>query len=232
MHSHPIFLVPGFWLGAWAWDDVAADLRRQGHTVTALTLPGLSSPDEARANVSFEDHVHAVTEAVMAAGQRVVLAVHSGTGGVGYAVSDRVPDRIAAMVYVDSGPATGPLDPDFAGVELPFPGIEALAQTENLDGVSDAQRALFEARAVPEPGDALRSGPALTCAARRDVPTVMIATSWSPDQVRDAVAQGHGFVAGLTELHDVTYVHLPTSHWPMWSEPSKLARILADVATT
>ena len=25
--SAPIILVPGFWLGAWAWDEVAAALR-------------------------------------------------------------------------------------------------------------------------------------------------------------------------------------------------------------
>jgi hypothetical protein len=38
--SAPIILVPGFWLGAWAWDEVASDLRAAGHDVTALTLPG------------------------------------------------------------------------------------------------------------------------------------------------------------------------------------------------
>ncbi len=34
-------LVPGFWLGAWAWDPVAAPLRAAGAEVVALTLPGL-----------------------------------------------------------------------------------------------------------------------------------------------------------------------------------------------
>ena len=38
--SAPIILVPGFWLGAWAWDEVADTLRADGHDVTALTLPG------------------------------------------------------------------------------------------------------------------------------------------------------------------------------------------------
>ena len=41
MPPAPIILVPGFWLGAWAWDDVAGRLRADGHDVTALTLPGL-----------------------------------------------------------------------------------------------------------------------------------------------------------------------------------------------
>ena len=46
--SAPIILVPGFWLGAWAWDEVAAKLRADGHAVTALTLPGLESADADR----------------------------------------------------------------------------------------------------------------------------------------------------------------------------------------
>ena len=30
MNTTPIVLVPGFWLGAWAWDEVAAALRAAG----------------------------------------------------------------------------------------------------------------------------------------------------------------------------------------------------------
>ena len=48
MASAPIVLVPGFWLGGWAWDEVAAALRADGHTVTAVTLPGLESADADR----------------------------------------------------------------------------------------------------------------------------------------------------------------------------------------
>jgi len=29
--SAPIILVPGFWLGAWAWDEVVEQLRADGH---------------------------------------------------------------------------------------------------------------------------------------------------------------------------------------------------------
>src|ERR687887_2381874 len=113
MTSAPIILVPGFWLGAWAWDDVASALRDAGHDVTALTLPGLESADTDRSAITLSDHVDAICEAVRAADAPVVLAVHSGAGFAGYAASDRVPERIATMVYVDSGPATGALDSDF-----------------------------------------------------------------------------------------------------------------------
>ena len=116
MTGAPIVLVPGFWLGAWAWDEVAAALRADGHGVTAVTLPGLESADADRSTITMSDHVDAICEAVRAAGAPVVLAVHSGTGFAGYAASDRVPELIAAMVYVDSGAGKGAMDPGFEGV--------------------------------------------------------------------------------------------------------------------
>jgi pimeloyl-ACP methyl ester carboxylesterase len=100
-------LVPGFWLGAWAWDEVADALRADGDDVSALTLPGLESADADRSSITLADHVDAICEAVRAADAPVVLAVHSGTGFSGYAASDLVPERIAAMVYVDSAPGKG-----------------------------------------------------------------------------------------------------------------------------
>ena len=56
------------------------------------------------------------------------------------------------MVYVDTGPATGALDPELTGDELPLPSPDALAAEENLDGLSDEQLETFRLRAVPEPG--------------------------------------------------------------------------------
>ena len=107
MTAAPIVLVPGFWLGAWAWDEVAGMLRADGLDVTAVTLPGLESADADRSSITLADHAAAICDAVAAAGRPVVLAVHSGAGAPGYVASDRIPEQIAAMVYVDSGPATG-----------------------------------------------------------------------------------------------------------------------------
>ena len=95
MADAPIVLVPGFWLGAWAWDEVVEYLRADGHDVTALTLPGLESVDTDRSSITFDDHVEAVCDAIRAKGSPAVLAVHSGTGGVGYAATDRIPELIA-----------------------------------------------------------------------------------------------------------------------------------------
>ena len=133
MTSAPIVLVPGWWLGAWAWDEVAADLRGQGFEVNPVTLPGLDSVATDRSKITFDDHVTAICAAVDAAGKPVVLAVHSGAGGPGYAASDRCPQNIAHMVYVDTGPAKSALDGEFVGTENPLPPAEELAANENLD---------------------------------------------------------------------------------------------------
>ena len=226
----PIVLVPGFWLGAWAWDEVVEALRVDGHDVTALTLPGLESVEADRSAIGLSDHVDAICEAVEAAGAPVVLAVHSGAGGAGYAASDRVPERLAAMVYVDSGPATGALDPGFEGVELPLPSPEELAAEENLDGLSEAQLETFRRRAVPEPGGVIRDTVELTNEARKDLPTTMICTGFSSAEYREAAEKGYAWLAGLKELRNIEWVDFPTSHWPMWSEPRELAQMIGDVA--
>jgi pimeloyl-ACP methyl ester carboxylesterase len=230
MTSGPIVLVPGFWLGAWAWDEVAAALRADGHDVTAVTLPGLESADADRSAITLADHVDAICEAVTAAGAPAVLAVHSGAGAPGYGASDRIPEQIAAMVYVDSGPATGALDPDFDGVEKPLPSLEELAEEENLDGLSDEQLETFRQRAVPQPGAAMREAVDLTNEARLDVPTTAICTAFTSEQYKAAVKEGYAWLGGFADLRNVTWVDLPTSHWPMWSRPRELAGIIGDVA--
>jgi pimeloyl-ACP methyl ester carboxylesterase len=230
MTSAPIILVPGFWLGAWAWDDVVSALRVDGHDVTALTLPGLESPDADRSTITLSDHVNAISDAVTAAETPVVLAVHSGAGTAGYAASDRVPAQIAAMVYVDSGPGTGASEPDFDGVEKPLPSQKELEEEENLDGLREEQLETFRRRAVPEPGGVLREAPELTNDARLDVPSIAICTGYTSDQYKAAVEEGYTWLGGFAELRDITWVDLPTSHWPMWSRPQELAAVIGDVA--
>ena len=230
--SAPIVLVPGFWLGAWAWDEVVAALRAAGHDVTAITLPGLESAETDRSSITFADHVEAICDAVKAAPSPVLLAVHSAAGFSGYAASDRVPDRIAAMVYVDTAPGKGALDPDFDAVEKPMVWAEIEAE-ENLDGLTEAQKETFRRRAVPEPGGLIREAAELTNDARRDVPSTLICTGFSAEQYQ-TYAREHpdwAFLAGIPELRNATWIDLPTSHWPMWSRPAELAAIIGDVAT-
>ena len=229
MSTTPVVLVPGFWLGAWAWDEVAAALRADGHDVTALTLPSLESVEAGRSSIGLADHVDAICEAVEAGGGPVVLAVHSGSGFSGYVASDRVPERIAAMVYVDTAPGIPPLDPDFDGAEKAM-SWEELAAEENLDGLSEEQLETFRQRAVPEPGGVLRDAVELTNDERLDIPSTLICTGYSAQEYKEAMGEGYAWLAGLQEVRNLTWVDLPTGHWPMWSRPKELAEIIGDVA--
>jgi pimeloyl-ACP methyl ester carboxylesterase len=229
MTTPPIILVPGFWLGAWAWDDVTERLRGDGLDVTALTLPGLESADADRSNVTLSDHVDAIVAAVRAAGRPVVLVVHSAAGFSGYAASDRVPELIAAMVYVDTAPGIGPQDPEFDAIEKPMV-FEQIAAEENLDGLTEQQLETFRRRAVPVPGGVLRQTVPLTDDERLDIPSTVICTAYSSDEYKQYADKGYPFLAGLKEIRNVTWVDLPTSHWPMWSKPEELAEIIEDAA--
>ncbi len=229
MTSPPILLVPGFWLGAWAWDDVAARLRTDGLDVTAITLPGLESRDADRSRITLSDHVDAICDAIVAAGRPVILVVHSATGFSGYAAADRVPERIAAMVYVDTAPGKGAIEPSLEGDKpMVWADIEA---EENLDGLTEAQKQTFRDLAVPVPGGVLRETIELKNDARNDIPATLIATGFSSADYRKYAAEHPewAFLAGLPELRNVEYIDLPTSHWPMWSKPAELARIIAAV---
>jgi pimeloyl-ACP methyl ester carboxylesterase len=231
MTRAPIILVPGFWLGAWAWDEVAALLRADDHDVTALTLPGLESADADRTAITLSDHVDAIIDALERAPSPAVLAVHSASGFSGYAASDRVPERIAAMVYVDTAPGKGALDPDFADAEKPMVWAD-IEQEENLDGLTEAQKQTFRDHAVPVPGGVLRESIELTNDARRDIPSTFICTGFTAEQYQQ-YAREHpewSFLAGIPELRNTTWIDLPTSHWPMWSRPADLARIIGEVA--
>src|SRR5215831_4454597 len=99
-----VIMIPGFWLDASSWDEVTPALEKAGHRVHALTLPGLESVDADRTGIGLRDHVDAVVAVVDKIDGPVVLVGHSGGGAIAHAVADARPDRVARIVYVDSGP--------------------------------------------------------------------------------------------------------------------------------
>jgi pimeloyl-ACP methyl ester carboxylesterase len=101
---------------------------------------------------------------------------------------------------------------------------------ESFEGLRDEQLETFRQRAIPMPAGVLREGAELANDARLDIPSTVICTGYTSEQYKDAVKEGYAWLSGLTELRNVTWVDLPTSHWPMWSRPQELAAIIGDVA--
>ncbi|TKV57406.1 alpha/beta hydrolase [Nakamurella flava] len=233
----PVVLVAGHWLGGWAWDQVVAHLVDGGRPVVALTLPGLSADDPERTTRTLDDQAAAIVDTIRGpeiAGQGVVLVAHSGANAPVSIVLDRHPELVRRVVWVDSGPvAAGTVfAPDLpeAVTELPLPPFDVLGQQASLAGLSEADLERFRARAVPEPAAALRQAIELTNPARHRVPTTLVCCSLAGDRMLELARAGHPMFAPVTALEDLELVDLPTGHWPMWSRPRDLARVIDAAA--
>jgi len=235
-----IVLIPGHWLGAWAWDDVVEHLTTLGRRALPMTLPGLDATDPARASRTLDDQAAAIegviAQAAAADGAPVVIVAHSGANAPVSLVLDRHPERVRRVVWVDSGPVApesgSAADASEAMDELPLPPFETLGAQASLEGLSAEVLERFRTRAVPEPGPVLRQPVELSNDARRQVPTTLVCCSISSAQVRELADAGHPMFAEVTRLEAVDFVDLPTGHWPMWSRPGDLARIIAAAAAS
>ena len=97
-------LVHGAWHGGWCWGRVAPMLRAKGHEVYTPTLTGLGDRAHlARPDIDLDTHIKDVVATMeMEGALDVVLVGHSYAGAVISGVADRVPSRIASMVYLDA----------------------------------------------------------------------------------------------------------------------------------
>ena len=57
---------------------------------------------------------------------------------------------------------------------------------------------------------------------------MLVCPEFTPAQAREWVASGD--VPELTAARAVEYVDIDSGHWPMFTKPDELARILAEVA--
>lgn len=241
-------LVSGAWLGGWAWQDVSRRLRAEGHDVYPVTLTGLGERKHlARPDNDLETHVTDVVNVLEYEDLTdVVLVGHSYSGIVVEGAADRVPERIATVVYVDSAPmGDGAAHLDFYpseartaveevvgtfgdGWRLPFPGIEQLSEQASVAGLGPRQRRLMEANATAQPfatytqplrlkhGDVAYRRRAIVCSDG----------GFSVEQIRSALASDDPGMFGAYAGPGWEFDEIHTGHWPMLSEPEQLSAVL------
>jgi pimeloyl-ACP methyl ester carboxylesterase len=97
-------LVHGGWHGGWCWRPVARRLRDQGHEVFTPTLTGLGERSHLlSAAINLDTHIMDVANVIDFEDLHdVVLVGHSYGGMVITGVADRMPGRIASLVYLDA----------------------------------------------------------------------------------------------------------------------------------
>src|SRR5918996_4169122 len=229
-----VVLIPGLWLEGSSWDEVVPALEEAGHRTHALTLPGMESKDADRSEITLRDHVDAVVEVIDSfdsAEGKVVLVGHSGGGTIAHAAVDARPDRVARVVYVDAVPGGegGVINDELpaSNGEVPLPDW-SLFEDEDLVDLDDELRAAFRERAIPSPARVAGDPQRLSDERRYDVPVTVIACEFPSAMLREWMAQGQSYVRELSRVRDVTYVDLPTGHWPQFTRPEELSRAIRD----
>ncbi len=224
-----IILIPGFWLDAASWAPVSAALTAAGHTPHAVTPLGAGGAAQDVANVTLADQAAAVAELVDTLDGPVVVVGHSGGGAVAHAVADLRPDRVARVVYVDSGPLGegGVVNDQLPVVDgvVPLPDWSVFGDGE-LAGMTDAIRTDVEARALSVPPGVANGPQRLHDERRYDVPVTVVSATMPEALLRELMANGHPYVLELSRIRDVEIVELPTGHWPQLTRPDDLAALV------
>jgi pimeloyl-ACP methyl ester carboxylesterase len=252
--ARPVVLVPGACLGGWAWREVASILRGLGHEAYPVTLTGLGERAHlADRDVDLETHITDVVNLLdYEELNDVVLVGHSYAGAVITGVADRLPDRLHAVVYLDTAPLpAGAAITDLQtpeqrerqrreveqagdGWRWPVPDGDTLTSGiyGSASGLSPSDIELISSRGTPQPYATFTSPLRLRADGSDDLRRVAIfgaEGAMSLALLSELIERGDPraavFAGADWQLHE-----LPTGHWAMFSVPGQLAELLHRVA--
>lgn len=223
-----IVLLAGLWLDGSVWEPLVPTLERCGHRPVAVFLPGQGAPPP---EATLNEQRDGVVGAIDAADGAVMVVGHSAASTLAWMAADARPARVARVVMVGGFPsAEGSAYADsFAAVDgaVPFPGWEAFEGPDCADLDAEGRRA-FEAKAVTVPETVTKGVVRYADERRFDVPVTVICPEFSPAQAKEWIDSGE--VPELARAKSVDYVDIDCGHWPMFTRPAELARILARLA--
>ncbi|MBW8786063.1 MAG: alpha/beta fold hydrolase [Novosphingobium sp.] len=230
-------LVHGGGHGGWCWQPVARRLRKTGHEVHAPTLTGLGERRHLLTTATgLDTHIEDVAQVLFHEDLRdVVLVGHSYGGMVITGAADRMPDRIARLVFLD---AAIPLDGE--ALLDSSPGLKHFDDSREVDGVrlglwpenaigplyglTDPELAAWALpRLAPHPwktfADPLRlTNPEALAAIPRAIVNCPQSLARRPPETR-------------ARWLDAPYVReIDTGHDLMLTEPDQVARMLDEIA--
>lgn len=223
-----ILLIAGLWLDGSAWDEVAAQLDRLGHRPVPLTLPGQG---DGSASATLDDQVAAVLAAVDAASGPPVVVGHSAAATLAWLAADARPERVARVVLIGGFPsADGERYAAFFDMKngaMPFPGWEPFEGPDSADLDEEGRRRIALA-AIPVPADVAQGVVRLGDERRYYVPVTLVCPEFTPAQAREWIDAGD--LPELAKAKHLELVDIDSGHWPMFTRPAELARLLAAAA--
>lgn len=221
-----VVLIAGLWLEGSAWREVASALENMGHRPIPVTLPGHG---DGAPTASLEDQLSAVLSAVDATSSPPLVVGHSAAATLAWLAADARPDRVRGVCLVGGFPASDG-EQYAAGFDvvdgvIPFPGWEPFEGPDAAD-LDENMRQQFVSSSVPVPEAVAKGLVRLTEPRRFTVPVVLVCPEFSPAQAREWIEDGE--VPELAMAEHLSMVNIDSGHWPMFTRPEELARVLAD----
>lgn len=225
--GHDVVLVAGLWLRSSAWDQVSTELTALGHRPIPVTLPGQG---DGTADATLDDQLDAVLAAVDNVEKPVVVG-HSAACSLAWLAADRRPDAVAGVALIGGFPsADGASYADFFEIvdgAMPFPGWTPFEGADSAD-LSPEARDRMAAGSIPVPRGVAQGVVRLTDRRRYDVPVTLICPEFDPAQAKEWIAAGD--VPELAAATALSYVDIDSGHWPMFTRPAELARLIDVIA--
>lgn len=232
-------LIHGAWHGAWCWQALRASLTSGGHQVIAPDLPGHGEDPTALGDVTLEAYIDRAVATVEAAPAKPILLGHSMGGMVVSGAAERIPDRLAGIVYLA---AFVPADGESL-LALGAANTSALTGNQTLDKASGSvtvndsviERAFYHDCESPQIAEAKSRlqpqamAPFSSPVALSDPAYGRVRRCYIECIEDQAIHIAHQrFMAERAGCEPV--YRLETGHSPFLSDPAGLADVLADLA--
>ena len=234
--SHYI-LLHGAWEESRMWDDVSPILQQNGHTVTAIDLPGHGANKHPNSLVTTSSYIQAVVDVITQLDHQVILVGHSMNGALISHVAEQIPEKIKRLIYVtafllkDGGSVLEAMQNDPAGGALPevvFSEDQAYATLPEPAlrriGFHDIEESAIQ-RFLPLMAEWQATEPFMAKLVLSDknfgsVPKTYIRTGM--DKMVSPALQDT--MIGNWEVESV--LDLESGHFPAFSQPEKLAELM------
>jgi len=239
--SHFI-LIHGAWEESRMWDDVSPILQQNGHSVTAIDLPGHGKNMQTDSPVTMAAYREAVIDVIKPLDHQVILVGHSMNGALISLVAEQIPKKIERLIFVtafllkdggsvleamQSDPEGGALpevvfSEDQAFVTLPEPALRRI-------GFHDVQERAMQ-RFLPLMAEWQTTEPFMAKVVLSEkyfgsVPKTYIRTSI--DKMVSPALQDT--MTANWEVESV--LNLESGHFPAFSVPEKLAELMLQPAS-
>jgi pimeloyl-ACP methyl ester carboxylesterase len=219
-----LILIPGAWSDESIWKPLAAELSHLGIRYDALTLSGLGQKN---GSISLSTHVDDVVSHLnQSEREKCVLVGHSYSGMVVSLAAERVPDKIAGLIFVEAFlPENGKSLLQVAGLDV---AAETLAIEQNnglwppptkeelmaQPFLSDTQKHYLINNMTGQPGKTVTDKAQIRKGAFENTPILYIGGSLSNS------------IKANPDFGKIDFKKLDGGHWPMLSKPKELAGII------